>query len=138
MLTAACREDGVSQQLIPMSYPAVASYDVVLAMNEAAAKTDAYVRTGIISTSGVLYTGPLPTNNRLFAQSGVLAMENEAATMFVICSLRGAKAGCIIAADGPCFEFVGSEEFDHYPEAMAKAIENEITIALESIIKVEV
>ena len=52
--------------------------------------------------------------------------------------MRGIKSGCIVAADGPCFEFVGSEEFDHYPEKMAKAVEDEITIALESIIKVEV
>ena len=80
----------------------------------------------------------MPTNNRLMAEAGCLAFENEAAMLFVTCSLKGVKAGCICAADGPCFEFVGSQEFDHYPGAMAKAVENEITIALESIIRVEV
>ena len=72
------------------------------------------------------------------ADAGCLAFENEAAMLFVTCSLKGIKAGCIVAADGPCFEFVGSEEFDHHPGAMAKAVEDEITIALESIIRVEV
>ena len=67
-----------------------------------------------------------------------MAMENEASVLFVIALVRGIKAGCIIAADGPCFEFVGSEEFDHYPEKMAQAVEDEITIALESVIEVEV
>lgn len=136
--TAACREEGVTAQLIPQSYPAVASYDVVQAMLDAAKNTDAWYRAGIISTGGIFYKGLLPTNNRLMADAGCLAFENEAAMLFVTCSLKGVKAGCICAADGPCFEFVGSEEFDHYPGAMAKAVENEITIALESIIQVEV
>ncbi len=65
--------------------------------------------TGIITTSGLFYTGLMPTNNRLFSEAGVLAMENEASVLFVIASVRGIKAGCIVAADGPCFEFVGSE-----------------------------
>lgn len=136
--TAACREDGVTPQLIPLSYPAVASYDVVQAMLNAAGETDAWYRAGIISTGGIFYKGLIETNNRLMADAGCLAFENEAAMLFVTCSLKGIKAGCISAADGPCFEFVGSEEFDHYPGVMEKAVETEITIALESIINVEV
>lgn len=136
--TAACREDGVTQQLIPQSYPAVASYDVVQVMIDEAKKTDAWFRCGIISTGGIFYKGVIPTNNRVMADAGCLAFENEAAMLFVTCSLKGVKAGCIVAADGPCFEFVGSEEFDHHPGAMAKAVDDEITIALESIIRVEV
>ena len=136
--TAACREEGVTQQLIPQSYPAVASYDVVQTMLEAAAHTDAWYRAGIISTGGIFYKGLLPTNNRIMADAGCLAFENEAAMLFVTCSLKGIKVGCIAAADGPCFEFVGSDNFDHYPGVMAKAVEDEITIALESIIRVEI
>lgn len=136
--TAACREEGVTQQLIPQSYPAVASYDVVQIMLDAAANTDAWYRAGIVSTGGIFYKGLLPTNNRLMADAGCLAFENEAAMLFVTCSLKGVKAGCIVAADGPCFEFVGAEEFDHYPGVMAKAVDDEITIALESIIRVEI
>ena len=57
--------------------------------------------------------------------------KNEASVLFTIASVRGIKAGCVVVADGPCFEFVGSEEFDHYPEKMAEAQEQAITIALE-------
>lgn len=98
--TAACREDGVTQQLIPQSYPAVASHDVVQIMIDEAAKTDAWVRSGIISTGGIFYKGVIPTNNRVMADAGCLAFENEAAMLFVTCSLKGVKAGCIVAADG--------------------------------------
>lgn len=136
--TAACREDGVTNQMIPQSYPAVASYDVVMEMQKAAANTDAFYKTGIITTSGIFYKEHMPTNNILFSQAGVLAMENEASVLFVVCGLHNVKCGCIIAADGPCFELVGSDDFDHYPEGMDKAKYNEITIALESIINVEI
>jgi len=136
--TAACREEGVTQQLIPMSYPAVADHEVVTEMLKAVKETGAWYKKGIIVTGGIFYKGLLPTNNRLYAQAGCVAFENEAAMLFVTCSLHGVKAGCISAADGPCFEFVGSEEFDHNPAPMAKAMENQITVALESIIKVEV
>ena len=136
--TAACREEGVTQQLIPMSYPAVADHEVVTEMLKAVKETGAWYKKGIIVTGGIFYKGLLPTNNRLYAEAGCVAFENEAAMLFVTCSLHGVKAGCISAADGPCFEFVGSEEFDHNPAPMAKAMENQITVALESIIKVEV
>ena len=76
--TAACREDGVTQQLIPLSYPAVASYDVVQIMLEEAARTDAWYKAGIISTGGIFYKGLIPTNNRVMADAGCLAFENEA------------------------------------------------------------
>lgn len=136
--TAACREDGITQHMIPMSYPAVANIDVVQIMREEAAKTDAKVYTGIITTAALFYPELLESNNRLLGKAGVLAMENEASVLFTIASLHGVKAGCIIAADGPCFEFVGSTEFNHYPGAMEKAQADAITIALESIIRVEV
>lgn len=136
--TAACREDGITQQMIPMSYPAIADIDVVNIMREEAAKTDAKVYCGLITTWGLFYPELLESNNRLYAKAGVLAMENEASVLFTICSLHGVKAGCIVAADGPCFELVGSAEFNHYPGAMAKAQTDAITIALESIIRVEV
>lgn len=136
--TAACREDGITPMMVPISYPAIADYGLVAIMNEEAAKTDATVRTGVITTWGLLYPELMQSNNRILAEAGVLAMENEASVLFTISALKGIKAGCIIAADGPCFEFVGSGEFDHYPEAMAQAQADAITIALESIIRVEV
>lgn len=136
---ASCREDGVSGQLIPMSYPAVASYDVVDIMTKTAKEVGAdNVYTGMFTTGGVFYPGVIPSNNRIMQKAGVLAYENEASVLFVICGLHGVKTGCIAAADGPCFEFVGAGDFDHYPEAMAKAKEDGIKIVLETLIKVEV
>ena len=48
--------------------------------------------------SSINAKGLLPTNNRLYAEAGCIAFENEAAMLFVTCSLHGVKAGCISAA----------------------------------------
>ena len=138
LATAACREDGVTDKLIPSSYPAVASYDVVYTMKETAEELGIDLNIGIITTWGPFYAGYMPSPNVLYSKVGVLAMENEASSLFVISSLRGVKSGCIVASDGLCFELVGAEEFDHHPEAMDNAMENQIELTLESIIKVEV
>lgn len=135
--TGACREDKITEQLIPLSFPALASIDVVQTMENVAKTINDNVKTGLVTTSGIFYTGLLETNNKIMRDAGVLAMENEASVLFVIAALRGIKAGCIVAADGPCFEFVGSSDFNHYPEKMAKAVDDEIEIVLESIIKIE-
>lgn len=47
--------------------------------------------SGIITTSWLFYNGLLSTNNRLFSKAGVLAMENEAAVLFVIDSVGGLR-----------------------------------------------
>ena len=70
--TAACREEGVTQQLIPMSYPAVADHEVVTEMLKAVKETGAWYKKGIIVTGGIFYKGLLPTNNRLYAEAGCI------------------------------------------------------------------
>ena len=47
--TAACRDDGITSQFIPLSYPAVASMDVVGAMQKAADELNLDTRTGTIT-----------------------------------------------------------------------------------------
>lgn len=135
--TAACREDGITQQIVPLSYPAVASAELVMAMQKAAKDITSRTHTGIITTSGIFYKGLLPSNNKVLAQAGVIAMENEASVLFVVGAMHGIKTGCVLAADGPCFEFVGPDGFDHYPDAMAQAQKDAITIALEGLIHTE-
>ena len=52
---AAVREDGLSPKLVPPSYPAIASADIVTAMCNAAEAADSNVREGIILTSDMFY-----------------------------------------------------------------------------------
>ena len=82
----------------------------------------------------LFYPEYLPTNIPILKRAGVIGYENEASALFTICSLKGVKSGAIMAMDGPCFEFVGADDFDHYPEAIERAKEKQFEIALNALI----
>ena len=56
----------------------------------------------------------------------------------VVCSLHGVKAGVILAVDAPAFELVGVEGYQPDEKMMAKAVEDEIEIALNAVIAVPI
>lgn len=136
--TAACREEGVTEKMIPLSYPAVADGEVVSALLEAARQQNVPVHKGIVLTQALFYPGFLESTVKLYAKAGVKAMENEVASLLVVASLHGVKAGAIIAVDAPAFELVGVEGYNETADAgnVAQAVEDEIAIALDAVIRV--
>lgn len=135
---AACREDGVTEKMLPLSYPAVADVDVLMALEKSAREHKADAHTGIILTQALFYPGLLESKVRLYMKAGVIAMENEAAGLLVVASLNGVKAGVILAADAPAFELVGVEGYQPDEAMVARAVEQEIEIALDAVIQVEI
>ncbi|MDO4328804.1 MAG: nucleoside phosphorylase [Lachnospiraceae bacterium] len=135
---AACREDGVTEKMLPLSYPAAADADVLKALEESAEKLQIETRSGIILTQALFYPGLLESKILLYRKAGVLAMENEAAGLFVVASLHGIKAGAILAADAPAFELVGVERYQPDRSMVARAVEQEIEIALDAVIHVQI
>lgn len=134
--TAACREEGVTEKMIPLSYPAVADGEVVAALTRSAKELDIEFHKGIILTQALFYPSLLESKVKLYAKAGIKAMENEAASLLVVASLHGIKAGVILAADAKAFELVGVENYKPEEGLVHKAVEDEIEIALEAIIKV--
>lgn len=131
--TGGVREDGVTQQLVPISYPAISDCVITQTLYEEAKKGEFNVWKGIVLTMGAFYKGILPLANSLMIEAGVVAMENEAATLLTIASLYGKRAGVILVADGKAFEL----EDNYRPNAafVKKAVEEEIEVALRSIAK---
>lgn len=135
--TAACREEGVTEKMIPLSYPAIADGEVVAALSQSAKDLGVEVHKGIILTQALFYPSFLESKVKLYSKAGIKAMENEAASLLVVASLHGIKAGTILAADAKAFELVGVENYVPDQESVYKAVENEIKIALEAIVKVD-
>ena len=135
---AACREDGVTEKMLPLSYPAVADVDVIAALEQSARDLNINAHSGIILTQALFYPGLLESTVRLYMKAGVIAMENEAAGLLVVASLHGVKAGVVLAADAPAFELVGVEGYQPDEKMIAKAVEDEITIALDALIQVPI
>lgn len=108
--SAAVRLDGTSKIYVEPEYPAVASYEVLLALIEAAESLGVRYHVGITASSDSFYVGQgrpgfrgyLPEKWRgiehRLKELNVLNFEMEASTLFVLSSIYGARAGAVCAA----------------------------------------
>ena len=136
--SGACREEGVTEKMIPLSYPAIADCEVVYHLTKSAKEKNIEINKGIVLTQALFYPSFLESKVKLYASAGIVAMENEVASLLVVSSLHGVKAGAILAADAKAFELVGVEAYNPNQEHVHKAIENQIQIALDAIINVSI
>jgi len=104
------------------------------ALYQAALATEGVVRKGITVTLDVFFAGVKEIPHKQYKAAGALGVEMEIAALYVIASLRGVRAGAILATDG----FADSDlaaEYDPNTDVVAKAVEREIHVALEAIAK---
>jgi uridine phosphorylase len=131
--TGAVREDDVTRQLVPISYPAVADMDITSALKEAAAEhTDLNVRSGIVLSLAAFFPGLMGLPNALMAKANAVAVEMECSSLFIIASLRGVQAGAILAIDGLAITF-DADSYNPHRDLVAKAIEAEARIAIRAV-----
>ncbi|MDQ0723036.1 nucleoside phosphorylase [Paenibacillus amylolyticus] len=139
--TAAVRTDGLTRQLVPDGFPAVADIGVTQALIEAAREqgnADATtfagkVGVGITVTLDAFFAGVEEIPHRKYKQAGALAAEMEIAALYIVSTLRGARAGAIVAIDG----FADSDlaaEYDPHTDAVGQAVEREINAALQALV----
>lgn len=107
--TAAVRLDGTSHHYVTPEYPAVASYEVVLALIGAAESLGVEYHVGITATTSDFYAGQARRPLRDFwppqlgnvisslQKASVLNFEMEAATLFVLSNLFKLRAGSVCA-----------------------------------------
>lgn len=137
--TAAVRQDGLTSQLVPPGFPALADRHVLNALVKAAEerRTGLYVAEGITLTMDMFYNGVVEFPHKLYQKAGVLAVEMENSALFVISALRGMKAGSILAIDGYADADL-LETYDPHTETTQKAIEAEAKIALDAVAAVSI
>ncbi|HVP40740.1 MAG TPA: nucleoside phosphorylase [Candidatus Krumholzibacteriaceae bacterium] len=107
--SAAVRLDGTSNCYVIPEYPAVADYEVMLALIEAAESLGVKYHVGITATASDFYAGQARVSGKnhsvpqcenlipALQKANVLNFEMETATLFVLCSLFGLKAGSVCA-----------------------------------------
>ena len=99
--TGAIREDGVSQQLLPLSYPAIADLEVTRALIDAAtAQPGVRFGTGVMMTKAAFYPGALPDEREVWSKTPLVGYEMELAALLIVAALRGVRAGGIFTVDG--------------------------------------
>ncbi|HEY2495047.1 MAG TPA: nucleoside phosphorylase [Paenibacillus sp.] len=131
--TAAVRADGLTRQLVPEGFPAVGDSQVVSALYEAATLEAGVTAKGITVTLDAFFAGVEEIPHRKYKQAGAIAVEMEIAALYVVSTLRGARAGAILAIDGYADAEL-AEVYDPHTDAVAHAVEREIEAALRAIV----
>jgi len=149
--TGAVREDGTTPQLIPLSYPAVADFRVVAALQAAATEAGfANPHLGLARTGAAFFPGLLPhpiETFEMWMKANVIATEMELAALLVIASLRGARAGGILVSDGNLARRLKETkqgkvynqftDYNPHRDAVRHGIESMIKVALEALVRLD-
>ncbi|MCL4867394.1 MAG: nucleoside phosphorylase [Anaerolineae bacterium] len=142
VVTAAVDSTGYGRETVPPGYPAVASPQLALRLQQIAAAAHPRTFTGLVITRDNFYAGvttPFTPDYRVMAAARVLAVEMECAALFHVANLRGVQAGAILAVDGNVLAAGESmESYNPHQEVVAAAVENEIRIALQALTVPEV
>jgi uridine phosphorylase len=109
--TGAIRDEGTTHEYVPSAFPAVAHPDVIFALRQSAQDLDLISRfhEGIVHCKDAFYSeipelipDSINASNKwkTWKNAGTLITEMECSTLFVISSIRGWRAGGIMAAIG--------------------------------------
>lgn len=99
IIHAAHREDGTSRAYLPPEFPAVADLAVTNALVDAARQLNQKVFVGIGTTRDAFYQKDENLTKLLTERGHVVAAEQEAATVFIVATVRQVRAGAIVAID---------------------------------------
>lgn len=94
------RSGGTADAYLPPNFPAVPTFDVVRALVAAADSLAMPVTVGVGAAGDAFYAPHHPGDDEWLAQAGVVALEMESDTLFVVGAYRGWRTGAIFASDG--------------------------------------
>jgi uridine phosphorylase len=135
--TGAVREDGATDHLAPLAYPAVADRLVVNALVRAAQR-QGYdnPHVGLLVTVANFYpSAMLAPEWEKYVGYGVLGAEMELSALLVVAQMNGALAGGIAATDGNLVRKTdpGMDGYDPHREVVAKGKQAMLRIALDAL-----
>lgn len=135
--SAAVRDDGFTDGLVPPIFPAVAHPAVLQALAAAASQSGSHPHTGVVLTSAVFYPHRvLGSSLALWQSAGVVAVEMEVAALLVVAALHGVEAGAILAVDGNPLAGADEDMTGYDPErpVVQEAIVAMLGIAFDAVI----
>lgn len=139
--TGSVRLDGASLHYAPIEYPAIASYEVINTLVNAAKATNIEYFTGITVSTATFYPGQerydsfsghviksLRGSKEEWKKLNALNYEMESATILTLANVFGLRAGCVT---GVVAEREMSEKISH--KAIMEGEENSIKVGVEAI-----
>jgi len=106
--TGAIRAEGTSREYAPIEFPAVADFDVVCALTQAAQKLGRQYHTGVVQCKDSFYGQHEPEAKPVgydllnkwnaWLKLGTLASEMESAALFIVASALHVRVGTVLLA----------------------------------------
>lgn len=134
--TGAVRQDGVTDQMVPPTYPAVSAPEVVGALERAATAAGATWHRGEVLTRAAFFPGILDDPLEAFARDGVVAVEMELAALLVMATLKDLRAGGVLVVDGNPLHTT-PESYDPHRNVVREGVRVSIEVALDSLHELE-
>jgi len=128
----AAKDEGTTKRYENATVPAVADYEVLSALVDAAEENDEDVHVGPVATDDAFYAeGPYVDD---WEAAGLLSVEMEAAAVFTLARRKGLRAGAICTVDGNLVEGTqkGETEDEELPAKAKNNVERAIGIALSA------
>ncbi|MEN6435047.1 MAG: nucleoside phosphorylase [Anaerolineaceae bacterium] len=134
--TGALREDGCSEHLAPMSYPAISDRHVVTALETSASQHGIpHPHVGLVITQAYFYPGMLPSEADVWLKTElVMAVEMELATLLVMAGLNKVRAGGIFTSDGNLTEEPDPNIYDPHRKVVSEGKAEMLKIALDALV----
>ena len=98
------RAGGTSRAYLPEIFPAVPTFGILRALVDAAERMDVPHTVGVGIAGDAFYAPGDPDMRAQMAQAGVVSLEMESDTLFVMGAFRGWRTGAIYASDGTSTE----------------------------------
>lgn len=137
--TAAVREDGLTDLLVPPGFPAVADPRLTTALVRAAGSAGVgpdRLHQGVVLSNAAFYPHDvLGGRLQLWQRAGCLAVEMEAAALFVVAGLHGVSSAAVLAIDGNplAADDTAMEAYDPFRDIVRDAVDAVVTAALEAV-----
>jgi uridine phosphorylase len=124
------RTEGLTKDYVSSEYPAVSSYEVVMALVEAAEKLDHPYHVGITRSDDSIYMGSgVPVRDYLqeehtairdyWIKTNVLNVERETSTIITLSNLFGFRGGAVLRIGRNMITGIGEKK---YPYSIDRAI----------------
>jgi len=145
--TACIRSEGTTVEYLPPEFPAVADFNVIMQLRQQAKDLNIPVSTGINRTHDAYY-GP-SNSQKIWAdrftacrvsmqQQPIISSDMECSILYTLASIRGVKAGCVLAVNAQPEPLTVEESGTYVPVMKSselnaqQAEDNAITLALMS------
>lgn len=126
------RIGGAALHYLPIEFPAVPTFAVLSAIVAAAKKLEIAYEVGVGISTDAFYMPDALINPDLLKQSGVVSIEMESDTLFIVGQHRGFRTGALYTSDGTNNEIKPDWGVERYDQGE----QNMIRIALEAMMAI--